>query len=550
MARAARFLPVVLTVVISLSCVCPIAPPSPPAPVGTPTVAPEAPEEVAISSAVTDSAGRTVIAGPTGTEFAIVDVRDADSEEPIAGIDVYLFEKGSRYLVVAVDPEGRYLASWREGFVDELGAGTSSKDALESFVLPSAAHAQALPVVLILLKVVSAVSSLEDLAAYLQDPPDYEYWGVLYEERCWTGEQLANYVGAAGLVIPGGKMEYVMEAIFLMSQHVIEEDLKEYFRNLERPMRVRTYHLGIPFLGMVPVGWCDEATRTPTSTPTLTPPPTRPRSSTPIATPSLTGGRIAFQSWRGGSYEVYVMNANGSAQTNLTNNAAGDGRPSWSPDGTRIAFQSNRDGNSEIYVMNADGAGPIRLTDHPATDWAPSWSSDSGRIAFMSDRDGNDEIYIVNADGSGVSNLTNHPSWDAFPSWSPNAKRIAFESDRDGPSIQIYTMNADGSEVVRLTNIARGAVSPSWSREGAYIAFGSGDMELYKMNADGSGVARLTNNPSYDQWPSWSPDGTQIAFVSDRDGNDEIYVMNADGTGVVRLTNNSGSDRDPSWSPK
>ena len=49
------------------------------------------------------------------------------------------------------------------------------------------------------------------------------------------------------------------------------------------------------------------------------------------------------------------MNADGTAQTRLTNNAASDAYPVFSPDGQKIAFTSTRDGNSEIYVMNADG---------------------------------------------------------------------------------------------------------------------------------------------------------------------------------------------------
>jgi Tol biopolymer transport system component len=54
--------------------------------------------------------------------------------------------------------------------------------------------------------------------------------------------------------------------------------------------------------------------------------------------------------------EIYVMNANGSGLTRLTNNMAVDGAPAFSPDGSKIAFTSDRDGNYEIYVMNADGS--------------------------------------------------------------------------------------------------------------------------------------------------------------------------------------------------
>jgi len=62
--------------------------------------------------------------------------------------------------------------------------------------------------------------------------------------------------------------------------------------------------------------------------------------------------KIAFASNREGKFEIYVMNADGSEQTNLTNNPADDEYPSWSPDGNKIAFASKRDGNSEVYIMN------------------------------------------------------------------------------------------------------------------------------------------------------------------------------------------------------
>ena len=39
-----------------------------------------------------------------------------------------------------------------------------------------------------------------------------------------------------------------------------------------------------------------------------------------------------------------------------------DSFPSWSPDGKMITFQSSRDGSFEIYVMNIDGSGQKRLT--------------------------------------------------------------------------------------------------------------------------------------------------------------------------------------------
>ncbi|HDR3891062.1 TPA: PD40 domain-containing protein, partial [Bacillus cereus] len=67
---------------------------------------------------------------------------------------------------------------------------------------------------------------------------------------------------------------------------------------------------------------------------------------------------------------------------------------------SKIAFVSNRDANPEIYVMNPDGSNQTRLTNNPAGDFEPSWSPDGQKITFTSNRDGNPEIYVMNADGS------------------------------------------------------------------------------------------------------------------------------------------------------
>ena len=72
----------------------------------------------------------------------------------------------------------------------------------------------------------------------------------------------------------------------------------------------------------------------------------------------------------------------------LTGHSADDYSPSWSPDGRHIAFESWRDGNQEIYVMGSDGSNPRRLTNDFVFADSPSWSPDGRHIAFTSYRDG------------------------------------------------------------------------------------------------------------------------------------------------------------------
>jgi Tol biopolymer transport system component len=93
----------------------------------------------------------------------------------------------------------------------------------------------------------------------------------------------------------------------------------------------------------------------------------------------------------------------------------------WSPDGSRIAFYSFLDTSSvEIYVMNADGSNLTRLTNNHAWDSDPQWSPDGKYITFTSARDGTFDIYVMNADGSKQTSLTHNPERTDFqPSWSP-----------------------------------------------------------------------------------------------------------------------------------
>jgi TolB protein len=263
-------------------------------------------------------------------------------------------------------------------------------------------------------------------------------------------------------------------------------------------------------------------------------------------------GQIAFMSTRDADPEIFVMNLDGSALTQLTFlNVAIDAAPSWSPDGTKIAFVSTRRGDFDVYTMNADGSGVSQLTTHPADDLAPlAWSPDGARIVFASERDGNSNLYVMNADGSGQTRLTDEPNWDSTPSWSPDGSRIAFASDRSG-NVELYTMNADGSTVIKLTDHTAYDAQPQWSPDGLQIAFVSdrdGQWEIYVMNADGSGVNRLTNDPAIDALPAWSHDGAKIVWHGTRDGQGaDIYAMDRDGTNKFNVTKHPAFDGQPSW---
>ena len=224
-------------------------------------------------------------------------------------------------------------------------------------------------------------------------------------------------------------------------------------------------------------------------------------------------GRIAFTSLRDGNHEIYVMDADGGNQENLTNHPAYDGHPDWSPDGTKIAFVSGRDvGPSQIYVMDADGKNVDRLTDGRVTKGDPDWSPDGQQIAFSVDGRDEDYIAVMDADGN---NRERRQDKAMDPSWSPDGKQIAFMSWRDGHR-EIYVIGVGGQGRKKVTQDLVPKWSPSFSPDGGRIAYMGGTQRILshpcEWPPDGRDLQRLTHNEENHWAPAWSPDGRIVAY--------------------------------------
>ncbi len=286
-----------------------------------------------------------------------------------------------------------------------------------------------------------------------------------------------------------------------------------------------------------------------TRAPTVTQPPARDATSTSGALP-----QIVFSSRRKGNIDLYIMNADGSSVTQLTNSAGDDDFAVVSPDGRRIVFNSNRDGNWEVYVMNRDGTDQTRLTFDGAEDRLPSWSPDGQKILFSSDREGNVQLHVMDADGKNVRRLTRNIRRDGHSGWSANGWMVFNSGDANNSDTwEIYIIRADGSNERRLTNNNVNDWSPNWSFDGRQIIFlskrgGQNDPAVWAMDADGSNPHLVYNNSSAYEWGAvWSPDGRYVAFTSDVDGQDEIYLLRLSDSSVIRITYEGGMY--PSWAP-
>lgn len=271
-----------------------------------------------------------------------------------------------------------------------------------------------------------------------------------------------------------------------------------------------------------------------------------------------TGTDIAFVSSRDGDYAIFGMKADGAQGRRLTDergdtSTAGGVEfqtdPAWSPDGASIAFASAREGSFDIYVMNADGTGTKRLTSSDANDQGPTWSPDGSRIAFTRSNGGR-HVWVMNADGTDVHRLTvDDTTAEGEPAWSPDGSWIAYTHRASGSDfLEIWVAHPDGSGRRSVTKLQARSYAPAWSPDSKRLAFSADKdgvrYDIYTIGADGKDLRRLVQSPEDAFEPAWSPDGSEIAFS--RDGAIVVATL----SGVERqLTDPEDNDSSPAWNP-
>jgi len=186
--------------------------------------------------------------------------------------------------------------------------------------------------------------------------------------------------------------------------------------------------------------------------------------SAPLSRPSWApdGQSIVYASKRDGDWDVYRQTLDGVIPpVNLTaSSPAADRNPRVGPDG-RIAFESDRLGSVDVFTMAADGSGVRAVTAAPGRETLGDWSPDGSRIVYSGDASGAEQLYVVPAAGGTPARITHDAGNDTNAAWSPVGDRVAFSSDRDGDD-DVYVVAPDGTGERQLTANAGEDLVQDW----------------------------------------------------------------------------------------
>ena len=270
---------------------------------------------------------------------------------------------------------------------------------------------------------------------------------------------------------------------------------------------------------------------------------------TPVST--IENGKIAFEMFS----STFAIDPDGTNQMQLPPAGA---FPSWSPDGTKLLYNrtTSFDPDHEIYITNADGTGNRQITINFVNDYKAQWSPDGTRAVFFRFFNSSDiEIFTINTDSpnNGINEvqLTNDATCiNRDPSYSPDGAKIVFAKFCENENLTgIYTMDAaDGENEFQLTSGGLD-LSPAWRPDGNRIIFVR-DGDFWTVNPSGTGAIQQTFDLQFDYFsPVYSPDGTKIAFsrAASQIGFREIYTLNPFSGEQIRLTNSEQNKEYPSW---
>jgi len=209
----------------------------------------------------------------------------------------------------------------------------------------------------------------------------------------------------------------------------------------------------------------------------------------------------------------------------------------WTPD-NRIVYTSLASGNLDLWIMNADGTSQKQLTSDPKQDDSPRVSPDGRYIVFNSDRGALPSIWRMDIDGGNLKQITNQE--DYLLDITRDGSTIIFSSWRTTRQT-LWRASIDGGEAVQISNlfITQGSIS----RDGkSFVCWyrdekpNSPDRLIILPITGGEPTHTFEMPPTSSGYPTWSPDGKSIIVYDQRTGTPNLWSQPLDGGPMKQLT--------------
>ena len=267
-----------------------------------------------------------------------------------------------------------------------------------------------------------------------------------------------------------------------------------------------------------------------------------------------TTAKIVFSSFRDDNLDIYIMNPDGTEQTNLTRNRALDFDAVWSPTGEQILFVSDRVRDPDLYLMEPDGSNIRRVFRKVAHREHPTWSPDGKQIAYQRVESGESWIYIANIDGTNEEKTV----FGREPAWSSDGKEMAFVTGKAGHTrIWLFNLQTRRQKLLLPEDAIPWMWTPAWSPSGEKLAFAWLNhfpfvgffhrQTIYIANRDGTGVKKIVDEAgNRANTPVWSPNGDMLLY-DQRLGNNraqifKIVLAGGDPTQLTHIGRNAAED--------